>query len=168
LEISTSSTPDPLALELRDGPEDVQLQLACGRGGVDTFGEADERDPQGPQFIEQQDQVPQVAPEAIQSPAQDGVDVAALRVRLQGIQRRPALLCAADAVIDVLGDYLPPAGGGVAAELEELVFGLLIKGADTGVDGDSHGVRLVQQPCHALCRKGLTAVIVIDLFGDHH
>ncbi len=30
------------ALELRDGPEDVHLEFSGWRGGVDSFGKADE------------------------------------------------------------------------------------------------------------------------------
>jgi hypothetical protein len=41
------------------------------------------------------------------------------------MERRSAFLRAADAVVDVLGDYLPAAGG-IAVELEESILGLLV------------------------------------------
>ena len=53
------------------------------------------------------------------------VDPAALHIGFQGTERRSAFLCAADAMVDVLGDYLPAAGG-IAVELEELILGLLV------------------------------------------
>ena len=46
---------DANALEFRDGAEDVHLQLASRRGGVDAFGQAHERDPERLEFVEQGD-----------------------------------------------------------------------------------------------------------------
>ncbi len=61
-----------LALELGDRPEDVHLELASRCRRVDPFGEADERDPQRLQLLEQGDEVLQAAPKAVEPPA-DGV-----------------------------------------------------------------------------------------------
>jgi hypothetical protein len=45
------------ALELGDRPKDVHLQLAGGRGRVDPFGQADKRDAECLEVVEQRDQV---------------------------------------------------------------------------------------------------------------
>ncbi len=43
---------DAGALELGDRGEDVELQLADGRRGVDALGQRDERDPKRGQFVD--------------------------------------------------------------------------------------------------------------------
>jgi hypothetical protein len=52
---------DAAALELCDRPENVHLQLARRRGGVDAFAERDERDAEHLEVVEERDQMLQVA-----------------------------------------------------------------------------------------------------------
>jgi hypothetical protein len=68
---------DAFPLELREGGEDVQLQLAGRRGGVDAFVQADERHADRAQFLEQDHEVAQVPPEAIEPPAEQDVELPA-------------------------------------------------------------------------------------------
>src|SRR5207249_7482652 len=78
-----------------------------------------------------------VAPEAIEAPADDGVDPSAARVGQELIQRGAAVLGPADAAVDVLG-RCPAPRGDVLAELRELILGFLIECADACVDGGLH------------------------------
>ena len=69
----SEASDDPLlystALELCNRGQDVQLQPPGWCGGVDTLAKGDECDAEGLEFIEQQNQVPEVAPEPVQAPA---------------------------------------------------------------------------------------------------
>jgi len=80
---------DSAPLELRDRAEDVHLEPASRRRGVDAFVQRDERDAERLQIIEQRDQVLQVAAEAIELPGDDRIEFAALGV-LHGGDRAPA------------------------------------------------------------------------------
>src|SRR5262249_34138350 len=71
---------DARALELGDRCQDVHLQLAGGRRRVDAFGQADERDPERLQIVEQSDQVLETTSETIESPSYQDVEPAPLRV----------------------------------------------------------------------------------------
>ncbi len=55
---------DPGPLELGVRPQDVHLQLAGRRGGVDTLGERYERNPEHLHILKQGHEMPQVAAEA--------------------------------------------------------------------------------------------------------
>src|SRR5262249_43902431 len=66
--------------EFRDGAEDVHLELPGRRRGVDAFAEADERDAERLQVVEQDDQVLQVASEAIQLSADDHIELRPPRI----------------------------------------------------------------------------------------
>jgi hypothetical protein len=46
----------------------VQLETAGGRRAIDAFSNGDKLDAQGAKFIEQHDQVPEVATEPVQTP----------------------------------------------------------------------------------------------------
>ena len=82
----------------------------------------------------------QVAAQPIELPGHDQhVELAAPGVLHELVERRPAVLRAADAVVDVLHGRVPAAGRDVAAELGELVLGLLVEGGHARVDGSSHG-----------------------------
>ena len=47
----------------------MQYEPACRTGRIDAFAERNEADTDGVEFVEQQDQMPQIAPEAIETPA---------------------------------------------------------------------------------------------------
>src|SRR3954451_3978615 len=57
------------ALELCDGAEHAGHQSAGSSGRIDPFTHRDECDPARLPFVEQQDQVPQIAAETIEPPA---------------------------------------------------------------------------------------------------
>src|SRR5262249_24594714 len=111
---------DAAPLKLRDPAEDVHLELPCGRGRVDAFGQTDEGHAERLELLEQRDEVLQVAPEAIQTPADEHVEPTALGVANEGIQRWPPLLRPAHATVNVLDGARPTAGLGVSAELSQL------------------------------------------------
>jgi hypothetical protein len=55
-------------LELRNRPQDVELETTCRGAGVDALSKAHKADAESREFVEQHDQVSQVAPESIQPP----------------------------------------------------------------------------------------------------
>jgi hypothetical protein len=56
---------------IRDGSEDVHLELPSGRRGVDPFGQGHKGHPECLQFVEQRNQMFQAAPQAIEAPAHE-------------------------------------------------------------------------------------------------
>ena len=96
--------------------EDMHLQLAGGRRGVDAFGQRDERDAESLQLVEQRDQVLQAPSETIEPPADQHIEPAALGIGQKLVERGATILRPADAVIDVL-DRGPAAGLDVAPQL---------------------------------------------------
>jgi hypothetical protein len=73
--------PDARPLELGYRREYMQLQPTGRRGRVDPLAQADERNAYGVELVEQQDQVPQVAPEPIQPPDHEHVKPALPGIR---------------------------------------------------------------------------------------
>ena len=59
---------DASALKLRDGAENVHLELAGGCGGVDPLVQRHERDSQRVEFVEEGNQVLQIAAQPIEAP----------------------------------------------------------------------------------------------------
>jgi len=80
--------PDALPLELRNRSQDVHLQLAGWRRRVDALRQADERNPQRLQLVEQRNQVLQIASQSIEPPADQHVEPPAPGIADQIIQRR--------------------------------------------------------------------------------
>jgi len=83
-------------------PEDVHLQLAGGCGGVDPFGQADACDAEGPQVVEQGDQMLQVPTEPIETPADQDIEPASLGIGEQLIESGTSILRPAHPAINVL------------------------------------------------------------------
>ena len=65
--------PDELALELGQGGEDVQLQLAGRGGGVDRLAQGVEREPSLFELGDDVDQMAQAATQAVKPPDHEGV-----------------------------------------------------------------------------------------------
>jgi hypothetical protein len=80
--------------------------------------------------------VSEVPTEAIQPPADDGVDFVPACVERKLIEGRSAILRSTDAGVDVLGGTPSPSFD-VTAQLEQLVLGGLFAGADSGVNADA-------------------------------
>src|SRR5688500_1908629 len=93
---------NPGPLELRDRAEHAGDEPTARRAGVDPFAERDEGDAARLPLVEQQDEVTQVASEAIKAPAEDRLHFVPARVRRQLVERWPAVLRPAATVIDVL------------------------------------------------------------------
>ena len=72
---------DARALELGDRRQDVHLQLAGRRRGVDALGERHERDAERLQLLEQRHEVPQVAAKPVEPPDHEDVEPAPPSVR---------------------------------------------------------------------------------------
>ena len=70
-EAGSDTLGDPRPLELRNGREDMHLQLAGWRRRVDALLQADERHAQRLELVEQGDEVLQAAPQLIEPPADD-------------------------------------------------------------------------------------------------
>ena len=75
---------DQLALELRQGGEQVQLQPPGGRVGVDRLGQRPERDLAFLQLADELDEVPEASAEPIQPP--DDERVASAEVVEAGVE----------------------------------------------------------------------------------
>jgi len=105
----------------------MQLEATARRRRIDALAQGDETDPQRVEILDQRHQVPQGAPEAVQSPAHQHVEPSPLRIPQQGIERRPAILRPADPGVDVFGGR-PAARLTVAPEFRQLVLGRLLEG----------------------------------------
>ena len=77
------------ALELRDRGEDTRDEPAGRCARVDSLAERDERDATRLQFIEQQDEMPQVATKTIEAPAHDAFNTVPSNIGDELIERRP-------------------------------------------------------------------------------
>jgi hypothetical protein len=83
---------DALPLKLRDSGEDVHLELTRSSCGVYPLRQTDESNAERLQFIQQRDQVPQVASETIQTPADKHVESSPPRILQQRIECRTTVL----------------------------------------------------------------------------
>jgi hypothetical protein len=115
----------------------MYLELPGGCRGVDAFAQRDERDAERLQVLEQRDQVLQVASEPIELTSQ----ASNLRRRASFTSRSSAGRRSVEPLTP-WSTYSTAASqprGDVAAELGELVLGLLIEGGHARVGGSSHG-----------------------------
>ena len=113
-------------LELGNRPEDVHLQLAGWSRRVDPLGEADERDAERLQFVEQRDQVLQVATESIEPPADQHIEPPPLGVGQELVERGTTIFRPAHPAINVL-DGRPAARLDLPSQLLELVLRFLLE-----------------------------------------
>jgi hypothetical protein len=79
-EASAHSFGDSCPLKFGEGGKNVKLQPTGGGRAVDAFAQRHERDADGLQVLQQRDQMSEVAPEPIQTPANDDIELPALRV----------------------------------------------------------------------------------------
>jgi hypothetical protein len=105
---------NPRALELCDRAKDAGHEPTGCCAGIDAFAESYERDAARLPLVEEQHEVPEVPAEPIESPADDRVDFVSTDVSHQAIERGPAVLGPAHALIDVL-DRRPATRLNVAA-----------------------------------------------------
>ena len=128
---------DPRALELRDGREDMHLQLSGRCSRVDAFLQADEGHAERLELVEQSDEVLEAATEPIQSPADYNIETPPPGIADELVERRASINSTADTPVDeLLRD--PASSGNVAAELSELVLRLLVERTHAGVDRGTH------------------------------
>ena len=132
------------ALELGDRRQNASDESAGRCARIDAFAERDERDPTRLPFVQQQDKMSQVATKTIEPPAHDALHVVTTRVSDEPIEGGPAILRAADALIDVLG-CSPAARCNVLAQLEQLVLGRLVVRAHACIESDLHFVLLAER-----------------------
>lgn len=129
---------DPFPLELGQRRQYVKLQLACRRGAVDALAQTYERHTDMLEVFEHGHEVPEVASESIQTPADQHVEASALGVPEQAIEGGSPVLRTTDARIDVFGAG-PATSLAVTPKLQELVLARLIAGRDAGVDRSASG-----------------------------
>jgi hypothetical protein len=120
---------DEAALQLSDDPDDHDDRPAQWAAGVDLLAEADELYIQAVQLVQHFEEVLRGPGDPVASPHQDDVEAAAAGITHHGIESRPAGLRPGDPV-GVLMDDLISALTGHLAEIEELGFGMLVKGRD--------------------------------------
>jgi hypothetical protein len=99
---------------------------------------ADERDSKRVQIIEKQDQVTEIPSETIEPPDEDSIEAPTARGLDHRVERRAALLRAADSAIDVFLVNRPAARFRIAPKLLKLVVGVLVERGNARVNGDSH------------------------------
>ena len=124
------------ALELRNGGQDVQLQPPCRRRGVDALPEGDERNPQRLEFVEQQNQVPEIPPQAVQPPADENIESPPTSGHEEFIKRGTTVLGTRHASVHVF-DRGPAPALHIRATFRELVFHVLVERGDTRIEGAS-------------------------------
>jgi hypothetical protein len=134
---SAHSFGDSCSLKFGNRREDVHLEFPGGRRGVDAFGQADERDPERLQVLQQCDQVLQVATEPIKSPAHDDIEPPPLGISNQRIESGAAILRSTHPTIDIL-DGRPASGRAEGARFRKLILWLLIDRRNAGVDRGPH------------------------------
>ena len=110
-----------MSLELGQGGEDVQLQLAGGGGGVDRLAQGVERDPSLFELGDDVDQMAQAATQAVEPPDHEGVASA------QVIQAVLELRALADRARPDVAEDASAAG---LLERVELQRGVLLTGGD--------------------------------------
>ena len=71
---------NPRPLELRQCREDVQLQLPGWRRAVDAFPQRDESHTKHLKFLDERDEVAEVATEPVQPPADQHIKLAPFRI----------------------------------------------------------------------------------------
>ena len=74
-----------------------------GRRGVDSLSQADERDSERLQIVEQCDQVLQRSPEPIEPPTHEHIEPAPLGIRQELVEGRASFSRTRDALVDILG-----------------------------------------------------------------
>jgi len=141
---------DELAFELGQGGEDVEDELAAGRGGVDRFLEAAEPDATVGQAGDGVDQMPQGPAEAVEFPDNQRVAGAEL---VQDLLEGGAVGAGA---AGGLGEHPIAAGRGEGVDLE---LGVLVGGGDAGVAEQMSHAGTVSQPSDS----GGCATLISDM-----
>jgi hypothetical protein len=90
--------------ELGNRAQDVELQPSRWRRDVDALSKGDERNPQRLQFVQQQNEVPKVAPEAVESPADQHIESPPTSGLQQFVQRRSAVLRTRHTLVNVFNN----------------------------------------------------------------
>jgi hypothetical protein len=128
---STDPLLNPRPLELGNRPQDMQLEPP-GRGcGVDAFSERNERHAERVNLVQHQNQVPQVPPEAVETPDDQDVELPSLRRREHLVQSGSAVLAPRHTPVNIF-DSRPPSRLGIPAQLLELVFNVLVERRNPG------------------------------------
>ena len=84
----TDAIANQLTLELCEAGEDAEHEASVGRGGVDTFMERDELNPEGVELRQRIDELTQTAREPVVSVDHDGIDAAPSAIGEELIQAR--------------------------------------------------------------------------------
>jgi hypothetical protein len=116
----------------------VHLQFSGRRRRVDALVQRHERNAECLEFLEQDDQVAEIAAQSIKSPHDNNIQPPPPCIGQQLVEGRSMVFRPADATVDVLHGC-PTARGDVPTNLRELVLGLLIECADPGIDSGAHG-----------------------------
>ena len=98
---------DQAALELGDRRNDREHRLAHGARGIDRLSQADERHPGVLHLFQCGHEMPRRAGEPVERRDHDDVPLAGPDVAHKGVERRPPVLRARDAVVHVLDDVRP-------------------------------------------------------------
>jgi hypothetical protein len=138
---SVNAFSNPFPLELREGCENVKLELSSRRGAVDALAQADERHADAVQVFQHNHEMPQIPPEPIESPAHQHVEPSALGVGQELVERGATILRPAHTVVNVF-DGGPATRLDLAPQLGQLVLRLLVERAHTSVDGRLHATTL--------------------------
>ena len=116
---------DDLALELREGEQDVERQPAHRGRGVERLRDADEGDVVAIEHLDQLGKIHQRAAEPIDLVDDHHVDAPGLDVGQQSLQRRPVQRCAGNAAVVVAVGNEQPAFGLLACDVRLAGFALV-------------------------------------------
>jgi len=127
---------DDVFLELGDGADDLEDELA-GRGrGVEAVVVRDEVDPEGPELVQGDDQILERTAEAVEFPDQEDLELYLAGGREHGLEGRAFGVAAGRVLVDELFEDGPAGAGDVLPELVELHIDLLFVRGHPGIDGD--------------------------------
>jgi hypothetical protein len=146
-----------------DRAEDVHLQLAGGRGGVDPFGQADERYAETLQLVDQRDHVFEAPSKSIESPADQHIEPPTLGVHNELVECGATIPGPTHAAIDVL-DRGPAARLDITSEFPQLVLRLLVEGAHPRIDRGLHAstaLLVVPRSVKADCGRSANDVVFV-------
>jgi len=124
---------DQTALEFGHRGNDRHHRPAQRSARVDLLAEADELDVEPAELVDGLEEVPHRPGQPVEGPDQDHVEAAAARLAHHQVQSWTARLRAADGV-GVRGNDVEAALRGHGPQVEHLRLGVLIAGADPGVD----------------------------------
>jgi hypothetical protein len=116
----------------------VELKLPGGRCAIDALAEGNERDAQAVEFFEHRDEMPEIAAEAVQTPADKNIKASPFGISEKLVESGASILRATDATIYIFPALRPSTSLDVTSEFLKLVLGFLLDRRDACINGGLH------------------------------